>query len=239
MVFQIGKIKSANERPLQDETIDRWRQAAARTNSEPLNSDFEGPITSLDTAWEIGQEEKRLIPQSPAQLNFAQRDAAPHTLDPTIERIERKIERVAVDSPRPSTLFNNESPYRSRAIPSDPNLPVDEDLARRFGSRVKSALGPGATIQGKLTFESPVRIDGSLMGEVTSTSTLIVGDQGNVKAEVKVGSLVVLGQVTGNVVAQDLVEIKKGGRLEADVQAGRLVIEDGGYFQGKCTMRKQ
>ena len=60
---------------------------------------------------------------------------------------------------------------------------------------------------GELTFESPVRIDGRLVGDVTSSSTLIVGEEGSVEAEVKVGSLIIMGHVTGQVVAQDLIVI--------------------------------
>jgi|GEM_PF-278068 len=231
MIFQIGKVKTSDDRPLQDETLSRWKQAAAKEGG----LEVEPSITQLDSSWEIGAESEAV---RPASASFAFSNPAPISPQPKMER-QLVIEKVVADSPRPSTMFSNESPYVSRALPSDPGLSPEEDLARRFGSRVKAALGPGATIQGKLTFESPVRIDGSLVGEVTSTSTLIVGEQGSVQAEVKVGSLVVFGQVSGNVVAQDLVEIKKGGRLEANIQAARLVIEDGGIFEGRSSMTKR
>jgi cytoskeletal protein CcmA (bactofilin family) len=220
MIFQIGKVKSSGEKPLQDETLNRWRQAA----SKDVIASPEENVTKLDSSWEIGSQSDEIRPVTSAM--------------PRLEK-QLVIEKVVSDAPRPSTLFSNDTPYVSRALPSDPSLSIDDDLARRFGSRVKAALGPGATIQGKLTFESPVRIDGSLVGEVTSTSTLIVGEQGTVQAEVKVGSLVVFGTVTGNVTAQDLVEIRKGGRIEANIQASRLVIEDGALFEGRSSMNKR
>lgn len=125
--------------------------------------------------------------------------------------------------------------YQGRTLPSDPALPVEDDLQRRFGSRVKEAIGAGTVIEGKLSFDAPVRIDGTLTGEVTSTSTLIVGEQGVINATIDVGSLIILGQVTGQVQSKDLVEIKAGGRLEADIRTKRIVIEDGGVFNGCCN----
>ncbi|MCC6221788.1 MAG: polymer-forming cytoskeletal protein [Deltaproteobacteria bacterium] len=114
----------------------------------------------------------------------------------------------------------------------------EKNLERRFGSAIKAALGPGTTIEGKLSFESPVRIDGTLKGEITSTSTLIVGEGGVIEAGVKVGSLIVLGQVVGNVEAQELIEIQSTGSLEGDISTKRLTIEEGGYFSGRSIMRE-
>ncbi len=102
--------------------------------------------------------------------------------------------------------------------------------------KVKTALGPGTFIEGKFTFDSPVRIDGELLGEVTSTSALIVGEEASINANIQVGSLIVFGSVTGNVRVRDLVEIRTGGNIEADIQAERLVIEEGGVFNGHCQM---
>ena len=112
----------------------------------------------------------------------------------------------------------------------------DKELSRRFGGEVKSALGPGTFIEGKFTFDSPVRIDGNLTGEVISTSALIVGEQAEVNANIKVGSLVVFGHVIGKVQAQDVVEIGSCGHLEGNVETGGLVIREGGYFKGGCNI---
>lgn len=200
MIFQLGKPRESADRPLEEETLKRWRVAAQQgsaagtktvdwTVSEPVADQIE-PVAPITT------EETQI--------------AAP----PTFVRPEDTIPRAAV---------------------SDPNLSVEEDLVRRFGSRVRAALGPGAVIQGKLSFDSPVRIDGTLVGEVTASSTLIVGEQGVVEARISVGSIVVLGQVIGNVEAEDLIEIKAGGRLIGDIKSRRIVIEEKGFFQGRST----
>ena len=124
------------------------------------------------------------------------------------------------------------------AILSDLSLPIEQDLKRRFGTNIKSALGPGTVIEGTFRFDSPVCVDGTLTGEITSTSALIVGADANINGTIKVGSLIVLGTVNGSVDATELVEIRKGGMLDGDLNCQRIVIEDGGWFEGRVTMRE-
>ena len=152
--------------------------------------------------------------------------------EPEITLTDITVTQESVLPPAP----HEDRAYYPKVPPSDPRLPVEEDLVRRFGAAVKAAIGPGTMIEGKLSFEAPVRIDGTLLGEVSSTSTLIVGEQGTVKATIQVGSLVVLGQVIGKVDARELVEIRNGGHLEADLQTRRIVVEEGGFFEGPCKM---
>ncbi len=137
-------------------------------------------------------------------------------------------ERVADSSSNEKTLS-----------PSNLAIPVEEDLKRRFGNNIKSALGPSTVIEGKFKFDTPVRIDGSLTGEVTSNSVLIVGREASVKGRIEVGSLIVLGAVDGEVVAEDLVEIRTGGELEGDISCKRVTIEDGGFYKGSCNMQRE
>ena len=120
-----------------------------------------------------------------------------------------------------------------------PQPPVQEGaedvIARRFG-KPRSALGPGTVIQGKLSFDTVVIIDGKLGGEVYSSETLIVGKQGSVNAQVRVKHLVVAGAVSGNIAAADSIELLRGGRIDGDFTAKRLIIEEGAVFNGSCRM---
>lgn len=107
----------------------------------------------------------------------------------------------------------------------------------RFG-KLRSALGPGTVIQGKLSFDTPVRIDGKLSGEIFSSEAIIVGAGGSIEGDIEVASLIVLGLVRGKVTAHQRVEVLSGGRLEADFAAPVFVIEDGGVFNGRSSMSK-
>jgi len=113
---------------------------------------------------------------------------------------------------------------------SDSDCTID-----RFG-KVRSALGSGTVIQGKLSFDTPVRIDGKLSGEIFSSNALIVGESGTIEAQVEAASLIILGKVKGTVKVTDRIELHAGGSLEGDVKAPTLVIHSGAQFNGNCAM---
>ncbi len=129
-------------------------------------------------------------------------------------------------------------PSDGRIPAGDMQLDVERDLRARFGGDIRSALGCGTVIEGKFTFDSPVRIDGSLTGEVISNSLLIVGEHAIVRAKVDVGSLIVLGEVTGDVNADELVEIRSTGNLRGDISTARIAIQEGGFYQGSISLKK-
>lgn len=131
-----------------------------------------------------------------------------------------------------------ENPPAPAKLIADLSLPIEQDLKRRFGTNIRSALGPGTVIEGTFKFDSPVCVDGSLTGEITSTSALIVGQEAVISGKIKVGSLIVLGTVEGKVEATDLVEIRRGGMLEGDITTERFVVEDGGWYNGKVKMER-
>jgi len=97
---------------------------------------------------------------------------------------------------------------------------------------IRTAIGEGTIIEGKFKFESPVRIDGELTGEVVSSSILIVGETAVIKAQIHVGTLIVFGKVMGDVVAEELVSIRSDGMLEGNIHTKRISIEEGGYLKG-------
>ncbi len=132
--------------------------------------------------------------------------------------------KPAVDLARPSTAE------------SSSNTQADLDpLSKRYG-KARSALGAGTVIQGKLSFDTPVRIDGKLGGEIFSSEALIVGPTGTIDAQVEVRALVVQGVVKGRIVAKERIEILAGGRVEGTITTPNLVIEETAVYNGKCTM---
>jgi cytoskeletal protein CcmA (bactofilin family) len=131
-----------------------------------------------------------------------------------------------------STVGAKGAPRRAVA-PSSPTS--DTDLEKKYGT-VRSALSSGTVIQGKLSFDTPVRIDGSLMGEVFSSSVLIVGPSGSVSADINVETLIVLGAVSGEIKARKRLELHASGELVGNIQTPSLLIEEGAYFEGECSM---
>jgi len=99
-----------------------------------------------------------------------------------------------------------------------------------------ATLGRGSEFEGKLTFEGALRIDGRFSGEIFSDGTLIVGDGASVKAEVSVGSVVIQGQLTGNVKAPNCIEIHSSAHLVGNTFTPTLYVEKGGVFEGNSVM---
>jgi cytoskeletal protein CcmA (bactofilin family) len=97
-------------------------------------------------------------------------------------------------------------------------------------------LDAGSRMQGELSFEDTFRVDGTLMGKVTSTGDLVVGERGEVDGDVEIGRVYVSGTLKGTVKATGRIEITAGGRLLGDIQTPTLVIEEGGFYQGRCSM---
>jgi cytoskeletal protein CcmA (bactofilin family) len=97
-------------------------------------------------------------------------------------------------------------------------------------------IDQGSEFEGKLTFKDTVRIDGVFRGEITSQNTLIVGETGEILATVRSRSVLVSGTVTGDIFASDRLVLHKTARVEGDVEAGTIAIEEGAVINGKITM---
>lgn len=131
--------------------------------------------------------------------------------------------------PAPETQNPATNPLaKSQVCAKDP-------VTQRFGF-VRSALSKGTVIQGKLSFDTPVRIDGKLSGEVYSSDALIVGPDGKIDADIKVKTLVVIGTVTGVVRATESIEILAGGNVTGEIITPSLSLQEGGKLNGRCWM---
>jgi cytoskeletal protein CcmA (bactofilin family) len=97
-------------------------------------------------------------------------------------------------------------------------------------------LGAGAEFEGKLTFRGTVRIDAVFKGPILTPDVLVVGEHARIDAEIACGSVIVHGQVRGNVRAKDAVEIHRNARVHGDVDTGSLVLEKGGLLEGTVRM---
>jgi cytoskeletal protein CcmA (bactofilin family) len=99
-----------------------------------------------------------------------------------------------------------------------------------------SVIGSGLVVEGELSSDDAVTIEGTLRGTLVSASALNIEADAVVEADVSASAVSVAGQLTGNVRAADRVDIQSGGRLLGDVKTGRLTIADGSVFRGNVEM---
>ena len=106
------------------------------------------------------------------------------------------------------------------------------------GSDLNALLGRGSEFEGKLTFEGTVRIDGKFTGTIVTSDTLVVGEGANVSAEVRCGTVVIHGEVEGNIQAKHGVEIHPPARVRGNIETPSLMIAKGVVFDGQCIQRQ-
>jgi cytoskeletal protein CcmA (bactofilin family) len=89
-------------------------------------------------------------------------------------------------------------------------------------------------INGELEFKGSFRIDGYFQGKINSESILIVGKNGKVEADIKVGNVIISGETKGNIHAKEKVEIHSSGRVFGNIISPKLSIEEGAYLEANC-----
>ena len=108
---------------------------------------------------------------------------------------------------------------------------------KNIGS-ISTFLGADSRIEGTIEFQGTIRLDGRLKGKILSNGgTLIVGEKAVIHADIRVDSIIVMGEVTGTIDAKKRVEVYPPGRVYGDIEAGVISIEPGGVFTGNCSMK--
>src|SRR5512137_835573 len=104
------------------------------------------------------------------------------------------------------------------------------------GSDLNALLGRGSEFEGKLTFEGTVRIDGKFTGQIVTNDVLVIGEGAKVSAEITCGTIIVHGEVNGNIKAKVIVELHHPAKLRGNVETPALMIERGVIFEGQTKM---
>ena len=110
------------------------------------------------------------------------------------------------------------------------------DLPTSPGSGGDLLLGAGAEFDGKLTFKGTVRIDAKFTGSIVTNDVLVVGENARIAAEITCGTIVVHGEVNGNVKAKSAVELRHSAKVRGNIETPSLMIEKGALLQGEVKM---
>lgn len=105
---------------------------------------------------------------------------------------------------------------------------------------ISTFLGPDAEINGTITFQGAIRLDGNVKGKICSNDgTLIVGEKAVINADIIVDTAIITGNITGSINACSRIEIHSPGRITGDIQSPIILIEAGVVFNGNCNMQSQ
>src|SRR6201998_1186880 len=100
----------------------------------------------------------------------------------------------------------------------------------------KDILSSDVEIKGSIKFQKELLIDGKVEGEINSEGVLTIGENADIRGEIKTKSIVVFGKVHGNITVNERCELKSKCTLQGDLKAARLVIEEGATFIGKSEV---
>jgi len=115
-----------------------------------------------------------------------------------------------------------------------------KDTVATFGpGLVLNLVGEGTEIKGNINSDGDIRIDGKITGDVITRSKLVLGASGIIEGNVTANSSDISGNVKGNMVISDITYIKSSGSIEGDITTSKMIIENGGEFNGSCHMNGQ
>ena len=100
----------------------------------------------------------------------------------------------------------------------------------------KDVLSSDVEIKGSIKFQKELLIDGKVEGEINSDGVLTIGENADIRGEIKTKSITVFGKVQGNITVGERCELKSKCTLQGDLKAARLVIEEGATFIGKSEV---
>ncbi len=85
-----------------------------------------------------------------------------------------------------------------------------------------------------MTFKGGLRIDGRFEGEISTEGTLIIGESAVIRGDIHASCILVSGEVHGNTVADERIEILTPARIFGDIQSPEIILSAGAVFEGKC-----
>src|SRR4249919_3784661 len=129
------------------------------------------------------------------------------------------------------------------APPPNPAPTVAASPQREAGTSMEKDIvniGKSVVIKGELNGSEDLTIEGHVEGTIQLRDHILtIGPNGRIKAQVFAKSVVVLGEVTGNVTASDKVEIRDAGSVDGDIIAPRVAIAEGAHFRGSVDMQRK
>lgn len=135
-------------------------------------------------------------------------------------------------APSPKGPSRPPSPSPPREGPGEPARGT-----HALGGENVAHIGKSISIHGELSGDEDIVIEGKVDGKVELPNNhLTIGQSGNVKADVHAKMVTVVGRIQGNVSASERVEIEATGIVDGDVNAARLVVQEGAVLNGAIAM---
>jgi cytoskeletal protein CcmA (bactofilin family) len=106
----------------------------------------------------------------------------------------------------------------------------------RFAPTNATLISVGTTLNGDVTSDNDLRIDGTIKGNVICNAKIIIGESGYIEGNMDGQNADITGKVVGNLAIRDLLQLKNTGNIQGNIAAGKLQIDPSATFNGQCQM---
>jgi cytoskeletal protein CcmA (bactofilin family) len=104
------------------------------------------------------------------------------------------------------------------------------------GGGTFSVIGAGTLVTGNIKSEGTVRVDGKIIGNISTQADTSIGLTGTVEGSIDARNITVAGKVLGTLSAAQKLVLESKSVLKGDLRTTRLVVDEGAVFDGKSTM---
>ncbi len=114
-----------------------------------------------------------------------------------------------------------------------------KEAAKSNGAPVAHSLNSlvqGTVVEGTVTSESDIRIDGTIKGKLFCNAKVIIGPAGAIDGEIKCKNAVIEGKFQGTLEVAELLNIRENANVSGDVRTNKLIVQSGAVFSVNCTM---
>ena len=99
-----------------------------------------------------------------------------------------------------------------------------------------NSISRGSKLDGDLTSNGDVRVDGHLNGSIKTSGKVVLGDTGIIEGAVICKSAIIAGELKATITTEELLTLKSTAKLLGEIISAKLAVEPGAVFSGKCTM---
>ena len=97
-------------------------------------------------------------------------------------------------------------------------------------------IGPNVTLEGTVTGSEPIVIEGTVRGNINLSADVLVGTKARIEATVHARNVTVEGKLTGDISADDRVELVASATVDGNIKAPKIIVAEGAKFRGNVDM---
>ena len=127
-------------------------------------------------------------------------------------------------------LFSKDQSPRPQPPVATPTAP---------GAPLVTFFGPNLVVDGTITGTEPVVVEGTVRGKINLNSDLRIGTNARVEATVHAKNVTIEGKLTGDVSADDRVELIMTAIVDGNIKAPKIIVAEGAKFRGSVDMGSQ